>query len=268
MIQQAPAVQAEPKAEGGWQAAALRSAKTATALAGPVFLVAYAFGLVAMAKFLGRYGLQATELLRARYLTIGLSAILLIAPTVLGLALAVRVAQQTTTPKKKWVKWALALLVSVVCGLATFWVWLVWTGVLTSFGTAPGSSMLTRQCSIMGVFAAFGGLAPFWLRDTDKTWLILMTVAWSFFVCSTLSNVLQYLPPWAGGFASPPVTVITSEPGLRGQLSGNVVLVEETGEHYIFWDKTADKLIEVPSQWVVAIIGGPNASESQQPGER
>jgi len=244
-----------PAAEDSWLAAVLRGAKAAAVLAGPAFVAAYAFGLVSVAKFLGRYGLQPTELLRVRYLTVGLSAIVLIAPTALCLREALSWSRAKPDPRRKWLRWMRPMVMAFLTGTSTAGAWLFWSGFLTSFEQAPGSAILLSYSITLGLGAAVAALLPFWFKHRDQTWTMLMTVAWSLTVCSALSNVLAYMPPWAGGYSVPPVTVLTREPALETYLAKGVIVVEATAERYIFWDPSEDSLIEVPSQYVIAIIG-------------
>lgn len=245
--------------------------RTATLLAGPAFVVAYAFGLISVSQFLGRYGLQATELLRARYLSIGLSAIVLVAPTVLCLNLAESLARRGSLAwEKKSLRWKRPILAALFCGAATFGTWLLWSSILTSFELVSAVRLPIRVCLTVGIAAGAVALRPFFFFGNTKDrrlWIPLMAILWSLLVCTTLSNVLQYMPPWAGGYSTRPVRVIMRESDLQEYVSGGVVVIEATRDRYIFWDMAGDKLIEVPSDCVKAIIAGPDPHDAEVDGQ-
>ncbi len=257
-----PVADTEAQPNVRWQSTVLALAKAAGVLAGPGFVLAYAFGLISVAKFLGRYGLQPTELLRSRYLSIGLSAIVLTIPTVLCLEWAVSLARNyREAPEKKWFNRLRSVPFALFCGLMTFGTWIFWSGFLASFQPQSFPTVLVRYAFTLSIAATVASLMPFLFDGHDRVWTIIMSVMWSLLVCTILSSILQYMPPWAGGYATPPVKVITLEPALQDYLSGTVVVVEATSDRYVFWDTTEDRLIEIPSQYVLAILADPESSD-------
>lgn len=185
--------QTTSKIASGWvETVLLPHVRTATLLAGPLFVVAYALGLVSYSKFLGRYGLQATELLRGRYLSIGLSTIVLIAPTVICLNVFTSLAQRMSLAgEKMWLTWLTRIMLAVVCGAVTSATWLCWFGILTS--SEPGVAVRTPpdECLAVGLAAGAAALVSFFLPVArEKTWMPLMALLWSLLVCTSLSNVL------------------------------------------------------------------------------
>jgi len=61
------------------------------------------------------------------------------------------------------------------------------------------------------------------------------------------------------------VQVITHDPNLESILTGRLVVAECTPERYVFWvqGEGSDRLIEVPSSLIVAVIGERAAQTSE-----
>ena len=238
--------------------------------------MAYGFGLIAVASFYTRYGLQATELLRARYVIVGL---LFMLPLLVGLGAAASASRPGKTIGQAanvggMVAFIAALLmlselsrgsgedsplsilatVSILYGTTTWFVYLVWHP--RRLPTQPTEEMSAK--SRLGklfeaVFDWFGKYAM------GVNWVFVVTGV--LLLASTFGAYLPYVPAWAGGLRSNIVRVITEDESLGELLAGDVRLIESGADRYVFMvervgssGKTLSWLIEVPPARIQAII--------------
>lgn len=241
--------------------------KRGTAAAGLLFVVAYALGMIALSTFFGRYGLQVSDLLKVRYVCLGLSGVAMLIPV----AVCFWWAGKWAPGAKKWrilkKLHAGAVMVLVCTGIVSVW-WLVWLSTLTRWGAKlPVSHLVLAVCFALAVGLISCGML---FRFAGLDWhapviLSVMVLFMGLVVAVTLAEYVPYLPPWAGGLAMGHVQVITHDPDLESILTGRLVVAECTPERYVFWvqGEGSDRLIEVPSSLIVAVIGERAAQTSE-----
>jgi hypothetical protein len=241
--------------------------KRGTAAAGLLFVVAYALGMIALSTFFGRYGLQVSDLLKVRYVCLGLSGVVMLIPV----AVFFWWAGKWAPGAKKWrilkKLHAGAVMVLVCTGIVSV-CWLVWLSFLTGFGTKlPASHWIGFAAwglaiGVTSLSMLFEFAGPGWPGRVNLCAMVLVT---GLGVAVGLAEYVPYLPPWAGGLAMGHVQVITHDPDLERILTGRVVVAESTPERYVFWvqGEGSDRLIEVPSSLIVAVIGERTAQTSE-----
>ena len=247
--------------------------KRGTAAAGLLFVVAYALGMIALSTFFGRYGLQVSDLLKVRYVCLGLSGVAMLIP----IAVCFWWAGKWAPGAKKWrilkKLGAGAVMVLFCTGLVSV-CWLGWLSMLINFAgltgfadKLPASQWLAVACwgLLVGVISC-GMLFQF----AGENWHAPVNLCGMVFFMGlvgavALAEYVPYLPPWAGGLAMGHVQVITHDPDLERILTGRVVVAESTPERYVFWvqGEGSDRLVEVPSSLIVAVIGEREAQTSE-----
>jgi hypothetical protein len=240
--------------------------KLGTAAAGVLFVVAYAFGMVGLSTFFGRYGLQVTELLKVRYVCLGLLGVIMLLPVAACFLWATTLAPTARKWRilKKLGGGALAVFVSAAF---VYGAWLAFLWLVAALGAGLPASHLVLPVSLALIV---GVISCGMLFRSDVGWHVTVQVCVMVFfvglsVASTLAEYVPYLPPWAGGLAMGHVQVITHDPDLESILTGRVEVAESTPERYVFWvqGEGSDRLVEVPSSLVVAVIGERAAQTSE-----
>jgi len=242
--------------------------KHGTAAAGVLFVAAYALGMIALSTFFGRYGLQVTDLLKVRFVCLGLSGVVMLIPAVTCFWWAGKMASTVKTWRilRKLAVGALVILVSTVFVRAC---WHGWPSLLAVLGESelPAShlGLATGVGLFVGVVSCgelFDPQNRVWYNQVLLCGIVLLL---GLVVPVVLAEYVPYLPPWAGGLAMGHVQVITHDPDLESILTGRLVVAECTPERYVFWvqGEGSDRLIEVPSSLIVAVIGEREAQTSE-----
>lgn len=210
--------------------------KRGMAAAGVLFVVAYALGMIALSTFFGRYGLQISDLLKVRYVCLGLSGVVMLVPVTICFWWAGKWAPGA----KKWrilkKLHAGAVMIFVFTGTVSV-CWLGWLSFLTGLGDLTGFGTKLPASHWIGV-AAWGLLVGviscgMLFQFAGENWhapvnLSVMVFVMGLVVAVTLAEYIPHLPPWAGGLAMGHVQVITNDPDLESLLTGRVVVAEST----------------------------------------